>query len=154
MRRWTPPWCAPWSRSCGDERRGNRDGERGGERHARPAAGTTDMRKGFTGLSALVQNAVASSPLCGHFFVFRGRRGDLIKLLWWDGTGLCLMAKRLERGRSIWPQAQSGGVSLSAAQLSMLLAGIEVDYHGCADGDIYPAQGDSIHAEYAGEHPP
>jgi transposase len=89
------------------------------------AAGTTDMRKGFTGLSALVQNALASNPLCGHLFVFRGRRGDLIKLLWWDGTGLCLMAKRLERGRFIWPKAQSGRVSLSAAQLSMLLEGID-----------------------------
>jgi len=53
------------------------------------AAGTTDMRKGFTGLSALVQNALASSPFCGHVFVFRGRRGDLLKVLWWDGTGLC-----------------------------------------------------------------
>ena len=89
------------------------------------AAGTTDMRKGFTGLSALVQNALASSPFCGHVFVFRGRRGDLLKVLWWDGTGLCLMAKRLERGRFIWPRAESGSVSLSAAQLSMLLEGID-----------------------------
>src|SRR5580658_4883353 len=89
------------------------------------AAGSTDMRKGFTGLSALVQNALASNPLCGQVFVFRGQRGDLLKLLWWDGTGLCLLAKRLERGRFIWPQAQSGSVSLSAAQLSMLLEGID-----------------------------
>ena len=66
------------------------------------AAGTTDMRKGFTGLCAVVQNALASNPFCGQVFVFRGRRGDLLKLLWWDGTGLCLMAKRLERGRFIW----------------------------------------------------
>ena len=93
--------------------------------HVWLAAGTTDMRKGFTGLSALVQNTLESSPLCGHVFVFRGRRGDLIKLIWWDGTGLCLMAKRLERGRFIWPQAQSGRVSLTAAQLSMLLEGID-----------------------------
>jgi transposase len=89
------------------------------------AAGTTDMRKGFTGLSALVQNALASSPFSGHLFVFRGRRGDLLKLLWWDGTGLCLMAKRLERGRFIWPQAKAGSVHLTAAQLSMLLEGID-----------------------------
>ncbi len=89
------------------------------------AAGTTDMRKGFTGLCSLVQGALASNPLCGHLFVFRGRRGDLIKLLWWDGTGLCLMAKRLERGRFIWPQARNGTVSLSSAQLSMLLEGID-----------------------------
>ena len=61
----------------------------------------------------------------GHVFVFRGRRGDLIKLLWWDGDGLCLFAKRLERGRFIWPQATSGTVALSHAQLSMLLEGID-----------------------------
>lgn len=89
------------------------------------AAGTTDMRKGFTGLSSLVQNALAENPFSGHIFVFRGRRGDLMKVLWWDGSGLCLLAKRLERGRFIWPQAQSGSVSLSAAQLSMLLEGID-----------------------------
>jgi|SRR5271165_827549 len=89
------------------------------------AAGTTDMRKGFTGLSALVQSALKSSPFCGHVFVFRGRRGDLLKLIWWDGTGLWLMAKRLERGRFIWPQVQTGRVSLTAAQLSMLLEGID-----------------------------
>jgi transposase len=52
------------------------------------AAGTTDIRKGLTGLSALVQNALASNPLCGNVFVVRGRRGDLLKLLWWDGSGL------------------------------------------------------------------
>ena len=89
------------------------------------SAGVTDMRKGFTGLSALVQHVLSSNPFGGHVFVFRGRRGDLLKLLWWDGTGLCLMAKRLERGRFIWPQARSGCVSLSAAQLSMLLEGID-----------------------------
>jgi transposase len=89
------------------------------------AAGTTDMRKGFTGLCALVQNALASNPFCGHLFVFRGRRGDLIKMLWWDGTGLCLMAKRLERGRFVWPLAHGGSVCLTTAQLSMLLEGID-----------------------------
>jgi len=88
-------------------------------------AGTTDMRRGFTGLSAIVQHALCENPLSGHLFVFRGRRGDRVKLLWWDGTGLCLLAKRLERGRFVWPQAQSGSVSLSVAQLSMLLEGID-----------------------------
>jgi transposase len=58
-------------------------------------------------------------------FVFRGKRGDRVKLLWWDGDGLCLLAKRLERGRFVWPQASGGTVSLSAAQLSMLLEGID-----------------------------
>ena len=86
---------------------------------------STEASQLHTGLSALVQNALARSPFCGHLFLFRGRRGDLLKVLWWDGTGLCLMAKRLERGRFIWPQAQSGSVSLSAAQLSMLLEGID-----------------------------
>ncbi len=69
-------------------------------------AGVTDMRRGFV-------------------FVFRGKRGDLIKLLWWDGDGLCLFAKRLERGRFLWPQAANGTVSLTPAQLAMLLEGID-----------------------------
>ena len=64
-------------------------------------------------------------PLSGHVFVFRGRRGDIGKLLWSDGDGLCLLSKRLERGRFVWPQASSGTVSLSRAQLSMLLEGID-----------------------------
>jgi hypothetical protein len=64
-------------------------------------------------------------PYSGHVFVFRGKRGDLIKLLWWDGDGLCLFQKRLERGRFIWPQASSGTVALTRAQLSMLLEGID-----------------------------
>jgi transposase len=89
------------------------------------AAGATDMRRGFGGLSSLVQNALTENPFSGHIFVFRGRRGDLIKLLWWDGDGLCLLAKRLERGRFIWPHAESGSVSLTPAQLSMLLEGID-----------------------------
>ena len=89
------------------------------------AAGVTDLRRGFTGLSAVAQTVLAQDPYSGHVFVFRGRRGDLIKLLWWDGDGLCLFAKRLERGRFIWPQADTGVVSLSRAQLSMLLEGID-----------------------------
>jgi transposase len=89
------------------------------------AAGVTDLRSGFTGLSAKVQTALEQDPFSGHVFVFRGRRGDLIKLLWWDGDGLCLFAKRLERGRFIWPQVQNGTVSLTPAQLSMLLEGID-----------------------------
>ncbi len=89
------------------------------------AAGVTDMRKGFDGLSALVQTQLAEDPFSGQMFVFRGRRGDRVKLLWWSGDGLCLFAKRLERGRFVWPQAASGTVSLSAAQLSMLLEGID-----------------------------
>ena len=89
------------------------------------AAGITDLRRGFTGLSALVQTTLQQNPFAGHVFVFRGRRGDLVKLLWWDGDGLCLFAKRLERGRFVWPRAESGTVSLTRAQLSMLLEGID-----------------------------
>ena len=89
------------------------------------AAGITDLRRGFTGLSAAVQTVLEEDPYGGHVFVFRGRRGDLVKLLWWDGDGLCLFAKRLERGRFVWPQAESGTVSLTRAQLSMLLEGID-----------------------------
>jgi len=58
------------------------------------AAGVTDLRRGFTGLSGMVQTKLQQDPFCGHMFVFRGRRGDLIKVLWWDGDGLCLFAKR------------------------------------------------------------
>ncbi len=89
------------------------------------AAGLTDMRRGFDGLAALVQSALTQDPFSGHVFVFRGKRGDIIKLLWWDGQGMCLFAKRLEKGRFIWPQADSGSVALSPAQLSMLLEGID-----------------------------
>ena len=72
-----------------------------------------------------MQTALEQDPFSGHVFVFRGRRGDLIKVLSWDGDGLCLFAKRLERGRFIWPQATSGSVVLTRAQLSMLLEGID-----------------------------
>lgn len=89
------------------------------------AAGVTDMRKGMNGLAALVQTILEENPFSGHIFVFRGRRGDLVKLVWFDGDGLCLFAKRLERGRFVWPQALSGTVALSAAQLAMLLEGID-----------------------------
>src|SRR5260370_40039109 len=71
------------------------------------------------------QTALEQAPLSGHVFAFRGRRGDLIKLLWFDGDGLCLFSKKLERGRFVWPQAESGKVSLTRAQLSMLLEGID-----------------------------
>jgi len=88
-------------------------------------AGVTDLRRGFVGLSGVVQTVLAENPFSGQVFLFRGKRGDLIKVLWFDGDGLCLFAKRLERGRFIWPQATSGTVSLTPAQLSMLLEGID-----------------------------
>lgn len=89
------------------------------------AAGVTDLRRGFTGLSGMVQTVLEENPFSGQVYIFRGRRGDLIKILWFDGDGLCLFAKRLERGRFIWPQATSGTVSVTPAQLSMLLEGID-----------------------------
>jgi transposase len=88
-------------------------------------AGITDMRRGFIGLAGMVQTALEENPFSGQVYIFRGPRGDLIKVLWFDGDGLCLFAKRLERGRFIWPQATSGVVSLTPAQLSMLLEGID-----------------------------
>jgi transposase len=88
-------------------------------------AGVTDMRKGFDGLAAQVQTVVRKDPFSGHLFVFRGRRGDRVKVLWWEGDGLCLFAKRLERGKFIWPRAENGKVALTPAQLSMLLEGID-----------------------------
>jgi transposase len=89
------------------------------------AAGITDLRRGFTGLGARVQTVLELDPFSGHVFCFRGRRGNLVKLLWYDGDGLCLFAKRLERGRFVWPQAEGGTVALSRAQLAMLLEGID-----------------------------
>jgi transposase len=96
--------------------------------HARVhlALGVTDMRRGFDGLAALVQTALHKDPFSGQLFVFRGRRGDLIKALWWDGQGLVLLAKRLEKGRFIWPSiARDGTVTLTTAQLAMLLEGLD-----------------------------
>src|ERR1700739_3010794 len=89
------------------------------------ATGHTDMRQGFDGLAVLVQEVLKRDPHKGHLFVFRGRRGGLIKVLWHDGQGLCLYAKRLERGRFIWPSAADGVVTITSAQLGYLLEGIE-----------------------------
>ena len=83
------------------------------------------MRKGFDGLAVLVQQVLEKSPHSGALFAFRGKRGDLVKLLWYDGQGLCLFSKRMDRGRFIWPITKAGKVSLTAAQLSMLLEGID-----------------------------
>ena len=79
------------------------------------------MRRGFDGLAATVQATLLEDPFSGHVFVFRGRKGDRIKVLWWSGDGMCLLAKRLEHGHFVWPSAESGAVHLTPAQLSMLL---------------------------------
>lgn len=89
------------------------------------ACGATDMRKGFDGLAVMAQQVLEQSPHSGALFAFRGRRGDLVKLLWYDGQGLCLFSKRMDRGKFVWPATKTGKVTFSAAQLSMLLEGID-----------------------------
>jgi transposase len=89
------------------------------------AAGKTDMRKGFDGLAAVAQTVLCGDPLSGHVFVFRGRMGDRVKVLWWDGQGLCLLYKRIEKGSFVWPSAKDGKVSITPAQLSSLLEGMD-----------------------------
>ena len=89
------------------------------------AMGHTDMRKGMQGLALLVQQSLNRNPHSGDLFVFRGRAGALVKIIWHDGIGMSLYAKRLEKGRFIWPSAKDGIVSLTAAQLACLLEGID-----------------------------
>jgi transposase len=89
------------------------------------ACGYTDMRKGMDGLAMLAQQVLAEDPFSGALVAFRGNRGGLVKLLWFDGQGRCLFSKRLERGYFQWPVTDTGRVSLTPAQLSMLLQGID-----------------------------
>ena len=89
------------------------------------AAGHTDMRKGFAGLAGVVHSVLEQNPASGHVFVFRGRSGNRIKVLWYDGQGFCLFYKFLERGKFVWPSAKDGKLKLTPAELSMLLEGID-----------------------------
>jgi len=93
------------------------------------AAGPTDLRQGFNGLSARAQQVLAADPLSGHLFVFCNRTRSRVKVLFWDGSGLWLCAKRLEEGRFSWPAVQEGvgRVSLRAEELTLLLGGIELE---------------------------
>jgi len=84
-----------------------------------------DFRKGAEGLAALVKDQMKLEPFSGVVFVFRAKRADRVKLLWWDGTGVCLLAKRLEEGQFRWPKIEDGTMRLSAAQLSALLEGLD-----------------------------
>ena len=93
--------------------------------HVWLACGHTDMRKGMDGLAMLAQQVLAEDPFSGALFAFRGKRGGLVKLLWFDGQGLCLFSKRLEKGHFQWPVTDTGGVSLTPAQPSMLLEGLD-----------------------------
>ena len=87
--------------------------------------GHTDMRKGMQGLALIVQQALRRDPFAGDLYVFRGRAGSLVKIIWHDGIGMSLYAKRLERGRFIWPSPADGVVSISASQLGYMLEGID-----------------------------
>jgi transposase len=93
--------------------------------HVWLACGYTDMRKGMDGLAMLAQQVLAQDPFSGALFAFRGKRGGLIKLLWFDGQGLCLFSKRLDKGYFQWPVTDTGRVCLTPTQLSMLLEGID-----------------------------
>ena len=89
------------------------------------ATGATDMRRGMNGLALQVQQALQRDPHAGDVYVFRGKRGNLVKILWHDGLGMSLYAKRLERGRFIWPSPADGVVAITAAQLGYMLEGID-----------------------------
>jgi transposase len=91
------------------------------------ALGYTDMRKGMDGLAMLVQDALKQDPFSGHLFAFRGRRARIVKILFWDGNGLCLFTKRLDQGGFVWPRMVGfeSAITLSPAQLAMLIEGID-----------------------------
>jgi transposase len=84
-----------------------------------------DFRKGMDGLAALVKEQLRSDPFSGAIYVFRARRADRVKLIWWDGTGLCLFAKRLEDDKFRWPKIEDGVMRLTAAQLQALIEGLD-----------------------------
>src|SRR6202789_1724369 len=83
------------------------------------------MRRGFGGLAAEVAQTLRAYPYSGAAFVFRSKRGDILKILTWDGSGLCLFAKRLEQGKFVWPPIVEGRLQLTPAQLALLVEGID-----------------------------
>ena len=93
--------------------------------HVWLAVGYTDMRRGMNGLALQVQETLRRDPHAGDFYVFRGKRGNLVKILWHDGLGMSLYAKRLERGRFIWPSPADGSIAITAAQLGYMLEGLQ-----------------------------
>jgi len=84
-----------------------------------------DLRNGFDGLAAKAQQIIGADPFGGHLFLFRGKRGDYLKALYWDGSGLCLFAKRLEKGRFVWPPIVEGSFTLTPAQLALLIEAMD-----------------------------
>ncbi len=83
------------------------------------------MRYGFDGLAAQVATVLKAEPYSGHLFLFRGKRGDCLKCLYYDGSGLCLVAKRLEQGRFVWPPIVDGALTRTPAQLALLIEAID-----------------------------
>jgi len=84
-----------------------------------------DLRNGFDGLAAKVQQMIGADPFSGHPFLFRSKRGDYLKALYWDGSGLCLFAKRLEKGRFVWPPIIDGSMTLTPAQIALLVEAMD-----------------------------
>ena len=84
-----------------------------------------DLRNGFDGLAAKVKQMIGADPFSGQLFPFRGKRGDYLKALYWDGSGLCLFAKHLEKGRFVWPPIVEGSLSLTPAQLALLIEAMD-----------------------------
>jgi transposase len=84
-----------------------------------------DFRAGMNSLAALVQRLLETNPFCGDTYIFRAKASDRVKILVWDGSGLWLHQKRLETGRFTWPPIHNGVLTLSPAQLSMLLEGLD-----------------------------
>jgi transposase len=98
-----------------------------------------DFRKGAEGLAALVRETMTADPFSGAVYVFRAKRADRVKLIFWDGTGVCLFAKRLEDGKFRWPRIQDGVIRLSPAQLSALLEGLDWRRVHVANETLTPA---------------
>jgi transposase len=84
-----------------------------------------DLRAGFDGLAAKVQQIIGADPFSGHVFIFRSKRGHYLKGLYWDGSGLCLFAKRLERHKFVWPPIVDGTLTLTPAQLALLVEAMD-----------------------------
>ena len=127
-------------RHCGSDRIGREPaGDRGGDPGAEGgtvigptgavrvmmATQPVDFRKGADGLAALVRETMGADPFSGAVYVFRAKRADRVKLVFWDGTGVVLVAKRLEEGQFRWPKVQDGVMRLTAAELSALLEGLD-----------------------------
>ena len=89
------------------------------------ACSPIDLRSGFNGLAAKAQQMIGADPFSGHLFLFRGKRGDYFKALYWDGSGLWLIAKRLEKGRFVWPPIVDGAMTLTPAQFSVLIEAMD-----------------------------